>query len=388
MMRTLQLAGVLSALTLVTCTSTPTAVQVPPEGSGTLHLIAVPGSYNNPLYVTAPPGDTARLFVVEQAGTIRIIQHGVLLTTPFMDITGRVGSGGERGLLSMAFHPSYATNGFFYVNYTDLNGDTHVERFTVSADSNVADTASHKLILFVKQPYPNHNGGLVLFGPDGLFYIGMGDGGSGGDPQNRAQSPDSLLGKLLRLDVDGGDPYAIPNGNPYKSGGGAPEVWALGLRNPWRFSFDPPSGQLFIADVGETMWEEVDVEPASQPGLNYGWRLMEGGHCFNPDPCNVTSLVAAGLILPRVEYSHADGCAVMGGYVYRGARSPALDGQYFFSDLCGGWLRSFTFANNAVASRTLWTPDNGLSSPRSFGQDARGEIYVVDGAGTVYRIAQ
>ena len=385
MKRTLKVAGVLGALAFVTCTSTPTAIQLPPEGAGNLHLIALAGSYNNPLYVTAPPGDTARLFVVEQAGTIRIVQHGVLLTTPFMDITSRVGSGGERGLLSMAFHPSYATNGFFYINYTDLNGDTHVERFTVSAaDSNVADTASHHVIIFIRQPYPNHNGGLVMFGPDGMLYIGMGDGGSGGDPQNRAQNPDSLLGKLLRIDVDGGDPYAIPIGNPYKNGGGAPEVWALGLRNPWRFSFDPPSGQLFIADVGETMWEEVDVEPASQPGLNYGWRIMEGAHCFNPNPCNF-----AGLTFPRVEYSHADGCAVMGGFVYGGALSPALLGEYFYSDLCSGWLRSFTFANNAVATRTLWTPDIGLSSPHSFGQDARGEIYVVDGgAGTVYRIAQ
>lgn len=374
----------LSALAVLSCHNTPTAIELPPEGAGTLHLIPVAGSYNNPLYVTTPPGDTARLFVVEQAGTIRIVQHGQLLPTPFMDITGRVGSGGERGLLSVAFHPSYATNGFFYVNYTDLNGDTHVERFTVSAaDSNVADTASHHLIIFIPQPYPNHNGGLVMFGSDGMLYIGMGDGGSGGDPQNRAQSPDSLLGKLLRVDVNGGDPYAIPNGNPYKNGGGAPEVWALGLRNPWRFSFDPPSGQLYIADVGETMWEEVDVEPASQPGLNYGWHIMEGAHCFNPDPCS-----SAGLILPRVEYSHADGCAVMGGFVYRGTASPALAGQYFFADLCSAWLRSFTFSNGAVGTRTLWTPDIGLSNPHSFGQDARGEIYVVDGAGTVYRIAQ
>ena len=380
----LALAGSLCALALLTCSTMPTAIPVPPEGLGSLHLLPVAGSYSNPLYLTAPVGDTARLFVVEQAGTIRIVQHGQALATPFLDITGRVGSGGERGLLSMAFHPSYSTNGSFYVNYTDLNGDTHVERFKVSAaDSNVADTASHKLILFVRQPYPNHNGGLVMFGPDGMLYIGMGDGGSGGDPQNRAQNPDSVLGKLLRIDVDGGNPYAIPTGNPYKNGGGAPEVWALGLRNPWRFSFDPPSGLLYIADVGEVSWEEVDVEPASQPELNYGWRIMEGAHCFNPNPCS-----SAGLILPRIEYSHADGCAVMGGFVYRGALSPALVGEYFFSDLCGGWLRSFTFSNHAVTTRTLWTPDVGLSSPHSFGQDARGEIYVVDGAGTVYRIAQ
>lgn len=380
----LTLAGSLCALALLTCNTMPTAIMLPPEGSGSLHLVPVAGSYASPLYVTAPVADTARLFVVEQAGTIRIVQHGQALATPFLDITGRVGSGGERGLLSMAFHPSYSSNGFFYVNYTDLNGDTHVERFNVSAtDSNVADSASHKVIFFVRQPYPNHNGGLVMFGPDGMLYIGMGDGGSGGDPQNRAQNPDSVLGKLLRIDVDGGDPYAIPTGNPYKTGGGAPEVWALGLRNPWRFSFDPPSGLLYIGDVGEVSWEEVDVEPTSQPGLNYGWRIMEGTHCFNPNPCS-----SAGLVLPRNEYSHADGCAVIGGLVYRGARSPALVGQYFFSDLCGAWLRSFTFSNNAVMTRTLWTPDVGLGSPHSFGQDARGEIYVVDGGGTVYRIAQ
>ena len=389
MIRTLKLAGVLSALALVTCTTTPTAIQLPPEGSGTVHLIAVTGSYNNPLYVTAPPGDTARLFVVEQAGTIRVVHHGQLLATPFLDISGRVLNSGEQGLLSLAFHPQYATNHFFYVDYVHQNAAadtvyTIIERYTITADSNVGDSASHKLILRIVQPYPNHKGGLVTFGPDGMFYIGMGDGGSGGDPQNRAQTPDSLLGKLLRLDVDGGDPYAIPNGNPYKGGGGAPEVWALGLRNPWRFAFDPPSGQLYIADVGEVSWEEVDVEPASQAGLNYGWRIMEGAHCFNPNPCNF-----AGLTFPRVEYSHADGCAVMGGFVYRGALSPALVGEYFYSDLCSGWLRSFTFANNTVATRTLWTPDIGLSSPHSFGQDARGEIYVVDGgAGTVYRISQ
>jgi len=393
MIRTLQLAGVLSALALLTCTSTPTAIELPPEGSGTLHLIAVAGNYNNPLYVIAPPGDTARLFVVEQAGTIRVVQHGQLLATPFLDISGRVLNSGEQGLLSLAFHPQYATNHYLYVDYTHRNaaGDTVytvIERYTVSADSNVVDTTTHTLILRITQPqpvssYPNHKGGLVMFGPDGLFYIGMGDGGSGGDPQNRAQNPDSLLGKLLRIDVDGGDPYAIPNGNPYKNAGGAPEVWALGLRNPWRFSFDPPRGLLYIADVGEVSWEEVDVEPASQAGVNYGWRIMEGAHCFNPNPCSF-----AGLTFPRVEYSHADGCAVMGGFVYRGALSPALVGEYFYSDLCSGWLRSFTFANNAVATRTLWTPDIGLSSPHSFGQDARGEIYVVDGAGTVYRIAQ
>ena len=362
-------AGPLCGLALLTCAGNPTSVVLPPEGAGSLRLELVESGFASPVYLTTPPGDTARLFVVEQGGQIGIIQHGVSLPTPFLDITSRVASGGERGLLSVAFHPNYAANGFFYVNYTDLNGDTRVERYTVSvADSNLADTATHKLILFIPQPYSNHNGGLVLFGPDGMLYIGMGDGGSGGDPQNRAQHPDSLLGKLLRIDVDRG---------------GAPEIWALGLRNPWRFSFDPPSGLLYTGDVGQNTWEEVDVEPASQGGLNYGWRIMEGAHCYNPDPCS-----SAGLVLPVLEYSHADGCSVIGGFVYRGTRLPALAGQYFFSDYCQGWLRSARYANGAVASRTLWSPDVNPGSVLSFGQDARGELYVLSGNGAVYRIAQ
>jgi glucose/arabinose dehydrogenase len=366
------------------CAGNPTSIALPPEGAGSLRLELVKSGFSSPVYLTSPPGDTARLFVVEQTGRIQVVQHGQLLPTAFLDIHSQLVSGGEQGLLSVAFHPSYAANGFFYVNYTDLNGDTRVERYTVSvADSNLADTATHKLILFIPQPYTNHNGGLVMFGPDGMLYIGMGDGGSGGDPQNRAQHPDSLLGKLLRIDVDHGDPYAIPANNPFATGGGAPEIWALGLRNPWRFAFDPPSGLLYIADVGQDSWEELDVEPASQGGLNYGWRIMEGAHCYNPDPCS-----SAGLVLPGLEYSHADGCSVIGGFVYRGTRSPALAGQYFFSDYCQGWVRSARYANGAVASRTLWSPDVSPGSVLSFGQDARGELYVLSGSGAVYRIAQ
>ena len=370
---------------LLTCAGTPTSIPLPPEGTASLHLQPVAGGFDAPLYLASPPGDTARLFVVEQPGQIQIIQHGLRLQAPFLDIRNRVGSGGERGLLSVAFHPNYGANGFLYVNYTDLQGDTRVERYTVSAgDSNLVDTASHKLILFVPQPYANHNGGLVMFGPNGLLYIGMGDGGSGDDPQNRAQNPDALLGKLLRIDVNtgGAAPYGIPSDNPFAAGGGAPEVWALGLRNPWRFAFDWSAGLLYIVDVGQNEWEEVDVAAATRPGLNYGWRIMEGSHSYIPDPGNSSKLEP-----PAVEYSHQDGCSVIGGFVYRGTRSPALVGQYFFTDLCGAWLRSFTYSGGNVTSRTLWTPDVTFSTPLSFGEDARQELYLL-ASGSVYRIAQ
>ncbi len=260
-----------------------------------------------------------------------------------------------------------------------------IERYTASADSNVADTASHKLILPIVQPYTNHNGGLVMFGPDGMLYIGMGDGGSGGDPENRAQNTDSLLGKLLRIDVNGGDPYAIPPNNPYAGGGGRGEIWAIGLRNPWRYAFDRTAGLLFIADVGQDAWEEVDVEPTSRGGLNYGWRIMEGAHCYNPNPC-AADTAGLGLVLPAVEFPHPDGCAVIGGFVYRGTASPSLAGQYFYSDLCGGWIRSFTYGSGAVTSRTSWTLDRNLGTPLSFGEDASRELYVLADNGTVYRL--
>ena len=376
-------SGPLALLALLGCSSPPGTA--PPATTDSLRLVPVVTSgLSSPVYLTAPTGDTARLFVVEQSGQIRIVQHGQLLPAAFLDIHTRLVSGGEQGLLSVAFHPNYATNGYLYVNYTDLNGDTRVERYTVSAaDSNLADTATHKLIIFIPQPYTNHNGGLVMFGPDGMFYIGMGDGGSGGDPQNRAQSPDSLLGKLLRIDVDGGDPYAIPAGNPFATSGGAKEIWALGLRNPWRFAFDRSAGLLYIGDVGQGAWEEVDVQPASQGGLNYGWRIMEGAHCYNPANCS-----SAGLVLPAVEYDHSNGqCAIIGGFVYRGTRFPALAGQYFYADLCAGWVRSFSYAGGAVTGQTSWNLDVSPGTPLSFGVDARGELYLLTGGG-VYRIAQ
>ena len=386
------LTRALAVLALLGCSNSPAGVP-PPTGTSIRLLPIVTSGLSSPVYLAAPPGDTARLFVVEQPGRIRVVQHGQLLGTPFLDITSRVLSGGEEGLLSVAFHPRYGTNHYFYVDYTRSNtaGDTvytMIERYSVSADSNVADLASRKVILQITQPqpvsmYPNHKGGLVMFGPDGMLYIGMGDGGSGGDPQNRAQNPDSLLGKLLRIDVDGGDPYGIPAGNPFATSGGAKEIWAVGLRNPWRFAFDRSAGLLYIGDVGQGAWEEVDVQPASQSGLNYGWRIMEGAHCYNTSSCNST-----GLVLPAVEYDHSNGqCAIIGGFVYRGSRLPALVGQYFYADLCAAWVRSFTYGGGAVTGQTSWNLDVSLGSPLSFGEDANGELYLLTGSGNVYRIS-
>jgi glucose/arabinose dehydrogenase len=373
----------LAVLALLGCSNAPAGAP-PPTGDSLRLVPVVTSGLSSPVYLTAPIGDTARLFVVEQGGQIRIVQHGQLLPTAFLDIHTRLVSGGEQGLLSVAFHPNYATNGFFYVNYTDLMGHTRVERYTVSvADSNLADTASHKLILFIPQPYTNHNGGLVMFGPDGMLYIGMGDGGAAGDPENRAQNSDSLLGKLLRIDVDGGDPYVSPPNNPYVGRAGRDEIWAIGLRNPWRFAFDRVAGLLYIADVGQDLWEEVDVAPAGQAALNYGWPIMEGLHCFRPNPCSTT-----GLVQPAVEYGHANnGCSITGGFVYRGTRAPSLVGQYFYSDYCSGWLRSFSYANGAVTGQTSWSLNVSLGNVLSFGEDSAGELYVLSGGGSVYRIA-
>jgi glucose/arabinose dehydrogenase len=350
------------------------------RAAATLRLQEVAAGLSSPLYLTAPAGDP-RLFVVEQPGRIRIVQDGKLLSSPFLDLTSRVGSGGERGLLSVAFHPQYAANGFFYVNYTDRNGDTHVERYSVSADPNVADPASARLLLTVRQPFPNHNGGLNLFGPDGMLYIGLGDGGGAGDPMRNGQNRNTLLGKILRINVDGGDPYAIPPDNPFAGQSGArPEIWALGLRNPWRFAFDREANLLYIADVGQNRWEEIDVAPAGAPGLNYGWNLMEGAHCFSSPTCN-----QAGLVPPVVEYGHGEGCSVTGGSVYRGKSVPSIVGHYFHADYCQGWVRSFKYVNGAATEPHEWTTGD-VGNILSFGEDAAGELYILSGNGRVYRI--
>lgn len=367
------------AAALFACGDGGTSPAPPPPADADVRLEVVAGGLAAPVFLTAPPGDP-RLFVVEQPGRIRIIRDGQLLPTPFLDLTERVESGGERGLFSVAFHPRYAANGFFYVDYTDVNGDTRVERFRVGADPDRADPASGKLILRVPQPFSNHNGGLVAFAPDGKLFIAMGDGGSGGDPRGHGQNRGTLLGALLRIDVDAGDPYAIPADNPFVGTPGArPEVWATGLRNPWRFAFDREAGLLYIADVGQAAWEEIDVAPDGAGGLNYGWNVMEGAHCFAASNCD-----RSGLDLPVLEYSHDEGCSVTGGYVYRGQAVPAVRGHYFYADFCRGWVRSFRLSNGEAVETREW-PFGDIGNVLSFGEDAVGELYVLSGNGNVYR---
>ncbi|MGQ0551392.1 MAG: PQQ-dependent sugar dehydrogenase [Armatimonadota bacterium] len=333
----------------------------------------------NPLYLTHAGDQSGRLFVVEQAGTIRVVRGGRLLPAPFLDIRSRVISGGELGLLSVAFHPRYTSNGRLFVNYTARQGTlrTVVAEYRVSRnDSNRADR-SERVILEIEQPYTNHNGGLNLFGPDGMLYIGMGDGGSGGDPHDNGQRLESLLGKLLRIDVDGGPPYGIPAGNPFLGRAVArDEIWAYGLRNPWRFSFDRPTGRLFLGDVGQNAWEEIDL---IERGQNYGWRIMEGAHCFNPR----TNCDTSGLTLPIAEYANGPlGCSVTGGHVYRGGRIRTLVGRYLFGDYCSGrvWSLTETRAGRWSMASLLET---GLRIS-SFGEDQSGELYVIDHRGVIH----
>ncbi|HEV8340252.1 MAG TPA: PQQ-dependent sugar dehydrogenase [bacterium] len=345
-----------------------------------IRLTRVVGGLDAPVYLTHAGDRTGRLFVVEQGGAIRIIRDGSLLPRPFLDISARVISGGEMGLLSVAFHPRFASNGRFFVNYT-ANGDrlrTVIAEYRVSDDDPNVASRTERVVLTIDQPYRNHNGGLNLFGPDGMLYIGMGDGGSGGDPHNNGQRLDTLLGKMLRIDVDGGTPYRVPPDNPFVGRAGARgEIWAYGLRNPWRFSFDRRNGRLFVADVGQNAWEEIDL---LERGGNYGWRIMEGAHCFRPqNGCDRDRLA-----LPIAEYGREGGCSVTGGFVYRGSRIRDLVGRYLFADYCSGRLWMLT---EGAAGR--WTMNTLLDSGlrvSSFGEDQDGELYVVDHGGAVYRI--
>lgn len=345
-----------------------------------------------PLFLTAPPGDADRLFVVEKTGTVRIFRADTLVTRPFLNLSDSVSTSAgdsfsEQGLLSIAFHPDYAQNGFVYASFTDRRGDSQVVRYTVApADPDSADPASASPVLFVDQPYGNHNGGLVAFGPDGMLYVALGDGGLADDPLDRAQNPDSLLGKILRLDVDGGTPYAIPPDNPFADGSaGRPEIWALGLRNPWRMSFDRATGDLYIADVGQGAREEVNVQPAASPGgENYGWKIWEGSICRPPTSgCSPT-----GMTFPAIDYAHTAGrCSVTGGYVYRGTALPLLAGRYLYADYCTGEVWSFTWVGGTATELLDWTGTLGPGERvTSFGEDARGELYLTTGEGGLYRI--
>jgi glucose/arabinose dehydrogenase len=328
-------------------------------------------------------GDT-RLFITLQKGLVVIHDGTSVLPTPFIDLRSVLISGGERGLLSVAFHPDYAQNGRFFVYYTNRSGDITIARYNRSASNpNLADAASGVVLLTIPHPTnSNHNGGQLQFGSDGYLYAGTGDGGGAGDQSNNAQNLSSLLGKMLRIDVDSGATYTVPPSNPFVARAGArPEIWAYGLRNPWRFSFDRETGDLWIADVGQGSWEEVDLQPVTSiGGENYGWRRMEGAHCFNP----ATNCSEPGMVLPVIEYPHSPECSITGGYRYRGTRSPALRSRYIYGDLCSGkiWGAALIGSswNVALLRDTAFTIT-------TFGEDAAGEVYVADvNDGSIYRI--
>jgi glucose/arabinose dehydrogenase len=351
----------------------------PGPTSAGLRLEVVVSGLNSPVHVTSAAGDP-RLFVVEQAGRIRVVQGGTLRPEPFLDIHDRVASGGERGLLSVAFHPRFAENGRLFVYYTDLDGDIRIERYTVNSARTSADPASaHPILTVEHSAHSNHNGGLALFGPDGRLYIGTGDGGGGGDPNGNGQNAGTLLAKLLRIDVDAADPYAIPADNPFAGQAGARgEVWALGVRNPWRFTFD--GGQLWLADVGQNAWEEVNVTPLTTAAKNFGWNAMEGAHCYQPS----SGCQTAGKLLPVLEYGHDQGCSITGGVVYRGAALAALRGHYFYSDYCEGWVRSFRLENGRPVDGRSWEVGD-VGNVTSFGTDSAGEMYLTSSNGRLYR---
>lgn len=344
--------------------------------------------FEKPLLVTHAGDSSGRLFVVEQVGRVRIVSEGQVVTTPFLDITDRVGSSGnEQGLLGLTFAPDYASSGLLYVNYTDTDGNTVVSRFTASDDANAADPASELVILQQKQPFSNHNGGNLVFGPDGYLHVGFGDGGSQGDPNGNGQNLDTWLGKILRIDVTDASsdaPYIVPADNPFVSTADAkPEILFYGLRNPWRFSFDRETGDIWIGDVGQNEWEEIDHVPADAMlnGINFGWNIMEGETCYNAESCNQD-----GLTLPVFTYSHTvGGCSVTGGYVYRGSVYPPLTGTYLCGDYCSGLIWGIVSDGNG--GFTASTPVDSGFAISSFGEDEAGELYVIDqNTGSVHHI--
>jgi glucose/arabinose dehydrogenase len=343
---------------------------------------------DSPLAIANAGDGSKRLFVAEQGGRIRIVKDGKLQDGSFLDVGGEITTGGERGLLGFAFHPGYPTDPRVFVDYTDAHGDTQVSSFTVDpSDPDRLDPSSEVKILFVKQPYANHNGGALAFGPDGMLYISLGDGGSGGDPQGNGQSLQALLGKILRIDVDrtaNGRPYAIPPDNPFAGGGSGArqEIWLVGLRNPWRMSFDRATGDLWIGDVGQNAWEEIDVVRAGAAGgINFGWNAMEGRHCFQPS----TGCENAAYTLPVTEYGHDQGCTVIGGYVDRGTSQPALAGGYLFADYCSGRVWAIDPTKDSVETPTVVAETSHSFS--AFGEDEAGELYATDiGGGQLLKV--
>jgi len=359
----------------------------PPLTGLTLGFTAMATGLVQPVAIVAAGDASDRIFLAEQRGTVRILAAGVLSATPFLDIRSRVLAGGEQGLLGLAFSPDYARNGRFYICYTrSPDGASVISRFTVSAEADLALASSEEVLLTVPQPFANHNGGQLAFGPDGFLYIGLGDGGSGGDPLDNAQNPAVLLGKLLRIDVDGvASGYAVPSDNPFVADPAwQPEIWAAGLRNPWRFSFDRATGDLFVADVGQETWEEVNFAPAgSGGGQNFEWNRREGEACYNPavgclSPPNATPPVAV--------YDHGQGCSVTGGYVFRGPGNPALQGVYLYGDFCSGAIWGLR-PNGSGWDNQLLASSGVLIS--AFGEDEQGRLYLADyGSGRLLRIDQ
>ncbi|MBI5949066.1 MAG: PQQ-dependent sugar dehydrogenase [Chloroflexi bacterium] len=368
----------------------PTATVAPPDAtptapSGPVALEEVAAGFKRPTFVTHAGDGSGRLFVVEKSGIIRVIRNGAVEAEPFLNMTSFVWStGNEQGLLGLAFHPKFKENGRFFVAFTAQDGANSVAEYRVPAGSTRADPATARRLLAIPDDRENHNGGMLAFGPDGYLYIGTGDGGGAGDTRGTGQSLNTLLGKILRVDVDSGTtPYGIPPDNPFAGRSGArPEIWAYGLRNPWRFSFDRATGDLWIGDVGQDAREEVDFQPAgSKGGENYGWNAMEASACFRPS----TGCARDGKVPPASEYSHAGGaCSVTGGYVYRGSRVPAIAGAYVFIDYCDGQLRSLRPDGNRWRPGVLLETSLNVSS---FGEDEAGELYVVDDTGgRVYRL--
>jgi len=350
------------------------SLRLEPAGSG----------FDTPIFLLSPPADTSRLFVVEKGGLVRILENGVVRGTPFLDLRALVSDASEQGLLGMAFEPDYAASGRFIVSYTNVDGDTRIVRYRVSADPNIADAGSAEVLLAVDQPDENHNGGMIAFGPDGMLWIGLGDGGGGNDTYGNGQSRDDLLGSMLRIDVSGASGYTIPPGNPW-GGPDRPELWNVGLRNPWRWSFDRLTGDLYIGDVGQGTWEEIDVALAANgrsPGANYGWPIMEGAVCRPP----TSGCSTAGLAAPVLVYPHSGACSVTGGYVYRGTRLTGLQGTYFYGDYCGSWVRSFRLAGGVATEEKSWPLLDPGANITSFGEDSRGELYVLSTDGVVNRI--
>jgi glucose/arabinose dehydrogenase len=395
---------VLGGARTVSLASSGSSPAMAPSHVLNLDLSIFASGFSQPVSIThAGPGDD-RLYVIEQAGVIKIVSaEGTVLPVPFLDISDRVDSSAtEEGLLGLAFHPEYATNGYFYVNYTNTTAEirrTRISRFSVTGDPNVADPDSEDILLTVEQPYPNHNAGDIQFGPDGYLYIPLGDGGGAGDPDDNAQNLALLLGKISRIDVDaspgsppdcpgtGSGHYTVPDGNPLADGAGGvcDEIWAIGLRNPWRSSFDRLTGDLYIGDVGQNDWEEIDVQPANSTGSgNYGWRCYEGNHPYNTTGCGPID----DYTFPVFEYGHVDGCSsVIGGYVYRGSRYPAMYGRYLLADYCSGSFWDLAFVDGDWQA----TQHNNLAAFGyvAFGEDAQGELYVVNRAtGTIYALEE